>query len=252
MKQIKKIKVKATPKKVFSDELKSDKVDDILDAIKKENEEAQFIYNTYGTTVGLSFPDPKNTEYWMDKNKRILYIDREIDESIIDLIKWIMRWNEEDSVRKLKKDQRVPIRIIINSVGGHLVEAMAVANAISISETPVYGINIGECASAASLIYVHCHRRFAFPNSYFLLHQGCGGYYGSYRESLPHAEHWKALVEQTKEMYIKALNITDVDKFLQMFDNEWFLYTNVNADKDHSAIAYNLVTDICTDYNWKI
>jgi len=52
---------------------------------------------------------------------------------------------------------------------------------IKLSRTPVYGIALGMVASAASIVYLGCHRRYALPNAYFILHRGsCEGIGGSY------------------------------------------------------------------------
>jgi ATP-dependent Clp protease protease subunit len=77
----------------------------------------------------------------------------------------------------LAADSRAPIRLVINSPGGHVESGDSIHDVVRFIEAPVYAIGTGWVASAAALVYVGVprERRFALPNTRFLLHQPRGG-----------------------------------------------------------------------------
>jgi ATP-dependent Clp protease protease subunit len=70
-----------------------------------------------------------------------------------------------------------PIRIVINSPGGHVESGDTLHDVIRFIDVPVQIVGTGWVASAGALIYVAVKRehRFALPNTRFLLHQPMGG-----------------------------------------------------------------------------
>ncbi len=70
-----------------------------------------------------------------------------------------------------------PIRLIINSPGGHVESGDTIFDVIRFIEAPVYVLGTGWVASAGALVFVAAERqrRFALPNTRFLLHQPLGG-----------------------------------------------------------------------------
>lgn len=66
-----------------------------------------------------------------------------------------------------------PITVYINSPGGDVDSGFAIYDMIRFVNSPVKVVGIGLVASAAALIYlsVPAERRFAFPNSTYLIHQ---------------------------------------------------------------------------------
>lgn len=103
--------------------------------------------------------------------ERVLLLNDEIDAFIIDNYEmFILNWNRED--KDIPKDKRKPIKLYINSVGGDMYTTMNFIDVISSSVTPIIGVGFGLVASAAFHIYIACHKRIAFPNTIFLMHDG--------------------------------------------------------------------------------
>ena len=128
----------------------------------------------------LQLPDPELATYYKDLDNRILWIDDEINEYSLEYARLILRWNDED--KKKKPEKRKPIKLLFFSPGGDLDVNNTLIDVISLSKTPIWGINMGRCASAAAFIFLSCHKRFMLPNGYFLFHQGSGTFSGSYLE----------------------------------------------------------------------
>ena len=95
------------------------------------------------------------------------------------LIEHIFNINREDQEAGLSSNDRKPIVLYINSPGGDLNEGFALIDAIELSKTPVWTVNVGQWSSMSFLIGITGHRRFSLPHATFLLHDGASGAYGS-------------------------------------------------------------------------
>ena len=61
--------------------------------------------------------------------------------------------------------------IYIDSSGGSVYSAMAIATLIRLRKIRATGMVLSECSSAAILIFAACQRRFCTPRSVFLFHR---------------------------------------------------------------------------------
>ena len=89
----------------------------------------------------LQLPDPSLALYYQNLENRIIWLDNEVDETCLDMIRNILRWNQEDKGKSV--EDRIPIRIFFFSPGGDLEVNNALIDTIALSETPVWGINVG-------------------------------------------------------------------------------------------------------------
>ncbi|MBO7657636.1 ATP-dependent Clp protease proteolytic subunit [Candidatus Saccharibacteria bacterium] len=87
-----------------------------------------------------------------------------------ELVGWIFDYNRDDQDKPI--EERKPIRLYIDSPGGDIIGGSAIINAIKVSKTPVYTINVGQWSSMAFLIGITGHRRFSLPDMTFLMHDG--------------------------------------------------------------------------------
>lgn len=201
----------------------------------------------FDNCANLSLPDPGLVKYFRSYAKRIIWLEEEIDDDTIDVTNSIIEWNIRDERAKIPIEERIPIKIYINSPGGLLNVTFSICDVIKASKTPVYGINIGEANSAASMIFACCHKRMAMKNSSFLLHLGSGGTYGTYQQTKAQQRHYEHLIKQMKATYLEQLTITE-DELEELIDQEWYLYTDdFDENSKENPHRYNLVTEIITD-----
>ena len=130
----------------------------------------------------MSLPNPELLSYYSDLEKRIIWLEEEVTEQTLEFVRKIIEWNREDEMNSLEPKDRKPIKIFFFSPGGDLDVNYALIDTIRLSKTPVYGINIGRCCSAAAYIYLSCHHRYMMNHSYFVFHQGSSQLSGSYNE----------------------------------------------------------------------
>jgi ATP-dependent protease ClpP protease subunit len=116
-----------------------------------------------------------------------------------------------------------------------------VSNVIKMSKTPVYGIALGYVASGASVIYLSCHKRFALPNSVFVLHKGsCSGVSGTYDEIVAFAKDYEKQIETLINFYITHTKYTE-EEILENIQTDWYIRTEEAVAK---GIANEIITNI--------
>ena len=86
-----------------------------------------------------------------DLKHRKIYLDMDVDNySIPELVKYLVRYNEDDRLIDVK--DRKPIYLFISSNGGDVDMGFELIDVIENSKTPVYTVNIGKAYSMAFLI----------------------------------------------------------------------------------------------------
>jgi ATP-dependent Clp protease protease subunit len=119
------------------------------------------------------------------------------EESAKEIIQHINDINEDD----FGKEERSPIQLKINSIGGSMYDGFAIIGAIESSETPVYTYGYGAIMSMALPILVSGVKRFAHPLTTFMYHE-CLDTFGHYEK-----------VSILKE------NLEETERVMEMYDD---------------------------------
>lgn len=190
-------------------------------------------------TANLQLADPSLVNFYSDLENRTYWLSDEINHYTFDLVQYIIRWNRED--KNIPIEERKPIRIIIDCGGGHLSVSETVSNVIKMSKTPVYGIALGYVASGATVIYLSCHKKYALPNSVFVLHKGsCSGVSGTYDEIVAFARDYEKQMETLIGFYIDNTGYTE-EEIEENIQTDWYIRTKEALEK---GIVDELVADI--------
>lgn len=134
-----------------------DELKNILDGVPEE-------------VVDMTLPSPFLRDYYRDEAERVYWVDGEINDDLLELVKMIIRCNRED--KGLAVDAREPIKIFISSPGGETQAMWSAMQAIQISKTPCYTINFSYAYSAAAELLIAGHKRFALKGSTTMIHRG--------------------------------------------------------------------------------
>lgn len=148
----------------------------------------------------LSLPDPVLWNHWIDAGHRRIWIPEVVNGTILEYIKMIAQWNEED--KGIPPEERNPIRVYIFCYGGELEYMWAFIDAIKMSVTPVYTINIGLAGSAGSLIFMAGHKRFMTKNAKVVIHEGSAQLHGDAIKVLDAASTYKDDLSKMKEFIL--------------------------------------------------
>ena len=186
----------------------------------------------------LQLPDPQLRNFYADLSNRSFWIDDEINEYLLELIKYIVQWNKEDA--KISVAERKPIKLFFFSPGGSLDVNYSLIDTIKMSKTPIIGINMGQCASAAAYIYLSCHKQKIKNQNYFILHQGSGTISGTYEQICEKMLDYQNQVEELSEFMLEHTTYTK-EEIANKIDGEWYVRKDEAVEK---GIAHEVINDI--------
>ena len=159
--------------------------------------------------------------YYKGLKEREYWIEGEITEDNLELVRLIINWNKEDA--KIEPAARKPIKLFFNSPGGALDVAYTLYDTIRISKTPIIGINVGYCASAAAYIFIACHQRKMNKHGYFIFHQGSlSNLSGEYKQIIASIEDYQAQVEELSSLIKERTLYTD-EEIAKNIIGEWYV-----------------------------
>ena len=162
-----------------------------------------------------------------DITNRNLYVlgDITVDTGIA--IETMIRfYNQVDNQLNISPEDRVPIKIWINSGGGALDAAFTVCDVIEMSKTPIITINQGTAASAAALMFLAGHRRITFPRAYFMLHEGSAGISQiDAHKFQAFSDFYKIQREQLKQIILEKTTLSEEEYDKRAKDDWWIFAT---------------------------
>lgn len=134
----------------------------------------------------------------------------------------IRLWNVAD--KDIPYTQRKPIKLLIDSPGGSLVGALSIADAIKMSKTPIYTINMGSAYSGGLLVFITGHRRFCYPSASFMFHEGAtstDGFVdaGKFRN---YSQFYDQLILRMKKYILECTDMTEEMYKEKKNDDFWF------------------------------
>lgn len=135
----------------------------------------------------------------------------------------------------LASENLEPIRVLINSPGGHVESADTIRDVLRFIEPEVTILGTGWVASAGALIFTAAarNRRLALPNTRFMLHQPMGGAGGPASDIEIEAQQILSVRTRLNAIFAEATG-QSLEKVARDTDrNHW-----LNAQE---AVAYGLV-----------
>ena len=190
----------------------------------------------------LELPDPALIQIYRDRENRVIWMLEEIGDEVYDWVDLILDVNREDEKNHVPVEERKPIKCFIANRGGSVDAANTLVDIIALSKTPVWGIALGMCASAASMVYLACHKRYALPSVSFLFHQGsCSNLSGNYSELKSFMDDYQTEIHKLTEFYKKH---TTYDPALiedKLSKGDWYIRTTEALE---NGVVNELVSDI--------
>ena len=213
--------------------MKSKETKKLMDEFNEDISDMEGLFDT-------TLHDPTMVEFYRRlKNREILWND-DIDDATIDIALYIKKWNDED--KDLAIEDRQPIKIFINSDGGYVATVLHVIDMIHLSKTPVYTIGMGRVYSAGGLLLMAGHKRYIFPHTSCLIHDGSSGAIGSIGKMIDNLEFTKELEKRIKQYILSSTRITE-EIYDQNYRRDWFMFSE---EIIKLGIADEIVTDIDT------
>ena len=206
----------------------------------KRNDQPMFSVAIPPQAENLQLPDPSLLNYYKDTERRLFWLVGAVDASLYELVQHIINCNYED--RDIPVEQRKPIRLVIASPGGSLEIEQTLVAIMEASKTPVWCIAIGMCASAASMIYLAGHKRFATRNAYWMLHQGgCDNLEGSYQQIMSFMQKYQMDIEEMAEFYKSHTNYPAEIIEKNLVEGDWYISIDEALE---NGICHEVISDL--------
>lgn len=181
-----------------------------------------------------------------NEEQRRIWLNDSIDECVIDdYVYMIFKYNRDDKGVAVSK--RKPIVLYINSPGGSVTSGYALVDAIQLSKTPVYTVNMGICYSMGFLIFLAGHKRFAMPHSTFLMHDGSSGVFWESTSKLKDRVEFEtdAMEKRTKDYILSRSNLSEKE-YEDQYRREWYFYAD--EGKKYQMVDYIVGADKPLDF----
>jgi ATP-dependent Clp protease protease subunit len=187
----------------------------------------------------LQLPNPELLDYYTNLQERKMWIDYEIDSSLFEVTRSILRWNKEDEDKKVNVEDRVPIKLFIHSPGGEADATISLANICLLSKTPIYTYNMGIAMSGGFLILLGGHKRFCLDGTRAMVHSGSNDIAGTGEQVEAAAKDYKRLIDYMQSFVLKRTGM-DAKTFGKYKKTDWYL----NSDEQ---VKYGVVHSIIKD-----
>lgn len=157
-----------------------------------------------------------------DIENRIFYLDEEVTPDVFrEITMFIIKANIQDAGVPI--EERLPIKIVINSPGGSVLDGVGLIDAIRTSTTPVVGITSGYAYSMGFNIFCACAVRICFPMSSFLMHDGSTGLFDSSTKFRDTVKFYDKLDEKLDKMIASRSKLTMKElEDRKRTENFWF------------------------------
>ena len=191
------------------------------------------------TTANLQLPDPTLRNYYQDEQDRIFWVDSQIDDTLLDLVKMIIKCNKED--KDVPVEERKPIKVFIDSPGGDVCALWTTIKAIEISKTPVYTINYCTAYSAAGDLLAAGHKRYALPGTTVMVHSGSCMYGGDVEKVESMKKYFDKLGKKVTDYFLAHTNV-EPKMYKRKASSDWYL------DEDE-ALENGVIDEIITNFD---
>lgn len=178
------------------------------------------VESAIGALPDQTLPCPDELSYYVLEKERKIYLETDVCAHVMALCRLIMRWNMQD--KGIEKENRKPIWLYVMSYGGDLDYMWTLIDMIKLSTTPVYTVNVGVAASAASLIFISGHKRYMMPGSKVVIHEGSASVSGDAVKVMDASDSYKKELARMKAFIIANTEIPKA-QLSKKRHNDWEL-----------------------------
>ena len=191
------------------------------------------------SVANLQLPDPVLRDHYLDEQDRVFWVNSQIDDSLLDLVKMIIKCNRED--KGIAVEDRKPIKVFIDSPGGDVLALWTTIKAIEISKTPVYTINYCTAYSAAGDLLAAGHKRFALPGTTVMIHSGSCMYGGTVEQAESMKKYFDGLGKKLTDYFLAHTNVNP-KTFKKKAPVDWYF-------DECEALESGIIDEIIEDFD---
>ena len=145
----------------------------------------------------------------------------------------------------LSAESAKPIRMFINSPGGHVESGDTIFDIIRFVRAPVHVIGTGWVASAGALIFIAAKKehRFCLPNTRFMLHQPSGGTMGKASDIAIEAKEIIRMRQRLNETFARETGQT-IEKITRDTERNYWMSAEEAVTYGLAHKVINLATEL--------
>lgn len=143
---------------------------------------------------------------------------------------YVRYWNNYDEKHNIAIEDRKPIKLYIDSLGGSLTDTFTIIDAINMSKTPVWTICTGCAYSGGFFAFITGHKRIAYPHASFMMHEGSTSTGGDSHKFRNYAEFYEKEMNQLKEHVIGYTSLTS-EEYEKIKRDDWWLTAQEAVEK---------------------
>jgi ATP-dependent Clp protease protease subunit len=145
----------------------------------------------------------------------------------------------------LSADSDKPIRMFINSPGGHVESGDSIFDMIRFVRAPVQVVGTGWVASAGALIFIAAKKenRFCLPNTRFMLHQPSGGTMGKASDIAIEAKEIIRMRQRLNETFARETG-QPLEKVIRDTERNYWMSAEEAVTYGLASKVINLATEI--------
>ena len=189
--------------------------------------------------MDVTLPPPFLRDFYRDEAERVYWVDDEINASLLNLVKMIMRCNREDKGKSA--EERTPIKVFIDTPGGDICALWTTIKAIEISKTPIYTINYCTAYSAGADLLAAGHKRYALPGTSAMTHSGSCMFGGTMEQAESMKKHFDKLGKKITDYFLSRTKI-DPKVFKKKAPADWYF-------DEQDMLEYGIVDEIITNFD---
>ena len=187
--------------------------------------------------ANMQLPDPYLRDHYRDEANRIYWLDSNVTDDTLELVKMIIRCNKEDKDKSV--ESRTPIRVMINSGGGDVQVELTVISAIKLSKTPVYTINFCNAMSAAADILASGHKRYALPGTVVMVHSGGYSVGGTVEQAESRQKYVNSLMKKANDEFLARTKVS-AKMLKKKGASDWYMH-------EDEALENGVIDEIITN-----
>lgn len=191
------------------------------------------------SVANMQLPDPDLRDFYQDEQDRVFWVDGEISDTLLDLVKMIMQCNREDKDKPV--EERTPIKVFIDSPGGDVCALWTTIKAIEISKTPVHTINYCTAYSAAADLLASGHKRYALPGTSAMVHSGSCVFGGTMEQAESMKKHFDKLGKKITDYFLTHTKV-DPKVFKKKAPADWYF-------DEQEMLDNGLIDEIVTEFD---
>lgn len=201
------------------------------------NELENVLMSIPSSVANLQLPDPELRDYYLDEQDRVFWVTGEINDGLLNLVRMIIKCNREDKNKPI--EERVPIKVFIDSPGGDVCALWTTIKAIEISKTPVHTINYCTAYSAAADLLASGHKRYALPGTSAMVHSGSCVFGGTIEQAENMKKHFDKLGKKITDYFLAHTKV-DPKVFKKKAPSDWYM-------DEYDMLEHGLIDEIIGD-----